>query len=188
MSKNLFIISGANGSGKSTFANEILRLYPNIEFVNADNIAKELNDDVSNVQIQAGKIAINKMNELIDLNKSFIIETTLSGSYTKKIIEKAKLNDYTINLIYVFVDNVDICINRVKNRVLKGGHNVPKEDIIRRYYKSINNFFEYIKIADSWKLIYNGLGNSIIVANGNRNIINIKNHKLYNNFLKKVEK
>ena len=68
MSKNLFIISGANGSGKSTFANEILRLYPNIEFVNADNIAKELNDDVSNVQIQAGKIAINKMNELIDLN------------------------------------------------------------------------------------------------------------------------
>lgn len=98
--KNLYIIAGANGSGKSTLASELLP-YENLEYLNADDIAKEIcPENIESVKIRAGKIVLDKLAKLLDNHKSFAIETTLSGKNHIKTIEKAKAFGYKITLIF----------------------------------------------------------------------------------------
>lgn len=80
------------------------------------------------------------MQEILNSNKSFAVESTLSGNNIIKIIEKAKQKNYRIVLVYSFLQNCATCIARVKNRVKNGGHDVPEADIVRRYCKSITKF------------------------------------------------
>ena len=136
MSKSLFIIAGANGSGKTTLAKELLKEY-SLDFINADEIARAINpDDLHSVRIQAGKEVFKKLNEMLSQDKSFALETTLSGNFLVKVLKQAKIQGYNTALVYSFVDNPDICIERIKVRVRTGGHHVPDEDVIRRYYRS----------------------------------------------------
>lgn len=140
--KLLYIIAGANGSGKSTLA-EVLLKEKNLEFLNADEIAKEICPDaIDSVPISAGKLYFKRLNKYFQNNKSFAVESTLSGNNIVRIIKKAKQQNYKIILIYSFLKNCAICIERVKKRVENGGHNVPDEDIIRRYYKSVVKFWD----------------------------------------------
>lgn len=155
--KFLYIIAGANGSGKSTLANVLLK-EKKLSFLNADEIAKELSPDaIDIVPISAGKEYFKRLNLFFESDISFAVESTLSGNNIKRIIEKAKLKNYKIILVYSFLQNCAVCIKRVKNRVKNGGHNVPEADIIRRYYKSIIKFWnEYRFLVDEWSLFYNG--------------------------------
>ncbi len=131
--KVLYIIAGANGSGKSTLA-EILLKEKKLEFLNADEIAKEISPNVINsVPISAGKEYFKRLGIFLKSGKSFAIESTLSGSNIIRIIKKAKQQDYKIIIVYSFLQNCTTCIERVKKRVENGGHNVPGEDIVRRY-------------------------------------------------------
>lgn len=183
-SKSLYIIAGANGSGKSTLA-KILLKEKQLEFLNADDIAKEIAPNaMNNVPISAGKVYFQRLNLYFKNNKSFAVETTLSGKNTLKIIEQAKKQNYTIILIYSFLNNCTSCINRVRKRVQNGGHNVPEQDITRRYYKSIYNFWnKYQFLVDEWTIFYNGYDYApIIIANGNKNNIKISNSAMYNEF------
>lgn len=154
--KTLYIISGANGSGKTTFAKNFSKVN-DLYFINADEIAKELDSkNITKYKIKAGKIFFSEFNKNLKLNKSFVIETTLSGRYLINYIKKAKELKYNISLIYLFLENPNININRVKNRVLNGGHHVPQSDIIRRYYRSKNMFWNIFKnIVDTWSIYYN---------------------------------
>ena len=181
----LYIIAGANGTGKSTLASELL-LDENIEFLNADDIAKELcPDNIESVKIKAGKIVLEKLNKLLLNKKSFAIETTLSGKNHIKTIEKAKTLGYKTVIIYSYLDNPLICKTRIKIRVLNGGHNIPKEDIIRRFYRSRENFYKiYKNLVDEWSLFYNGNSNYIKVAEFDNNKIEILDETMYNNFIK----
>ncbi len=156
-SNTLYIIAGANGSGKSTFA-EVLLKEKKLEFLNADEIAKEISPDaINSVPISAGKEYFKRLNAFFRLNKSFAIETTLSGNNIVRIINKAEQQNYKITLVYSFLQNCTTCIARVKQRVENGGHDVPEEDIIRRYYKSIVKFWDkYRFMVDKWTLFYNG--------------------------------
>ena len=155
--KQLYIIAGANGSGKSTLA-EILLPKKDLEFLNADNIAKEIAPEaINSVPISAGKIYFKRLNEYLKNNKSFAVESTLSGNNIIRIIKDARKRNYKIILVYAFLQNCTDCIERVQNRVKNGGHNVPQEDIIRRYYKSIIKFWdEYRLMVDEWTIFYNG--------------------------------
>lgn len=155
--KVLYIIAGANGSGKSTLANVLLK-EKQLEFLNADEIAKEISPDaIDKVPISAGKLYFQRLKEFFKENKSFAIETTLSGNNIIRIIEQARKQNYKIILVYTFLPNCTTCIERVRKRVQNGGHNVPEADIIRRYYKSIVNFWEkYRFIVDEWSMFYNG--------------------------------
>lgn len=154
--KTLYIISGANGSGKTTFAKNFAKLN-DLYFINADEIAKELDsENITKYKIKAGKIFFSELKKNLESNKSFVIETTLSGKYLVEYIKQAKELDFTISLIYLFLETPDININRVKNRVLNGGHHIPQDDIIRRYYRSKNMFWSIYKdLADSWSIYYN---------------------------------
>lgn len=182
--KILYIIAGANGSGKSTLA-EVLLHEKNLEFLNADNIAKEISPDaIDKVPISAGKLYFKRLNEYFNVNKSFAVESTLSGNNIIRIIEKAKQQSYHIILIYTFLQNCTTCIERVKKRVKNGGHNVAEADIIRRYYKSILNFWtKYKKITDEWILFYNGYDYApSIVSFGQQDKYAIINKELQNKF------
>ncbi len=154
--KTLYIISGANGSGKTTFAKDFSSAN-SLSFINADEIAKELDsENITKYKIKAGKIFFSEFKRNLESNKSFVIETTLSGKYLENYIKKARDLEYNISLIYLFLENPDININRVKNRVLNGGHHIPQDDIIRRYYRSKNMFYNtYKDMVDTWSIYYN---------------------------------
>ena len=182
--KQLYIIAGANGSGKSTLA-EVLLPVKKLEFLNADEIAKEIAPNaINSVPISAGKVYFERLNEFFKNEKSFAVESTLSGNNIVRIINKAKSQNYKIVLVYSFLDNCTNCIERVKKRVKNGGHNVPEEDIIRRYYKSIIKFWdEYRLLVDEWSLFYNGYDYApTIVSYGKTKYCVIINEEAQENF------
>ncbi len=157
MSKILYIIAGANGSGKTTFAMNFAKL-EGLRFINADEIAKEYDPkDLQKYKIKAGKKFFQELNEALNKQESFIIETTLSGRYLVKVIKQAKKLNFKISLIYLFLETKMENVYRVKNRVLKGGHNIPTQDILRRYERS-RDLFEnvYKNMVDEWMLVFNG--------------------------------
>lgn len=186
--KILYIIAGANGSGKSTLASELLPT-KNLEFLNADEVAKEICPKrIESVKIQAGKIVLEKLDKFLNSGKSFAIETTLAGKNHIKTIQKAKDLGYQVVLIYSYLDNSDFCENRIKVRVLNGGHDIPKEDIIRRFYRSRENFwYIYKDLVNEWNLFYNGTPEYILVAQYANNKIEVFSESLYNEFIKDFE-
>ena len=136
-------------------------------FINADEIAKAYDpDDIQKYKIKAGKTFFRQLDEKLQGNNSFVIETTLSGKYLVKVIEKAKRKRFKVVLIYLYLENNRENVLRVKNRVLTGGHNVPEEDIIRRYYRSKALFLNtYKEMCDEWLLFYNGDDKFELIAN-----------------------
>lgn len=153
----LIIIAGANGVGKTTFARPYVAEF-GFDFLNADDIAKTLADagDPSPM-IAAGRVFFEKLNQALDNQLSIVVETTLSGSYINKVAKRAKGLGYKIKLIYIFIESPEACVERVKIRIVKGGHEVPEEDVKRRFYRSLSNFWDnFREMSDEWILYFNG--------------------------------
>ena len=163
--KRLYLIAGANGSGKSTIARELLPS-EELQFVNPDDIASELNPaNPEKAKVTAGKEALRRINALFDKNVSFAIETTLSGMVHIKTLRRAKELGYRSTIIYVFVDSPEVCIARIAVRVKNGGHYIPDDDVRRRYIRSKHNFLKvYAPLACQWTLFYNGASQTDMVA------------------------
>ena len=167
MKKNLFIIAGCNGAGKTTASFTILPEILNCkEFVNADEIAKGLSPfQPERVSFEAGRIMLNRINELLETNKNFAFETTLATKSYKSKIAEAKSKNYSVTLLFFWLQNVELAIERVKTRVLEGGHNIETEVIKRRYINGIKNLFEiYLPIADEIMIFDNSEGKHILIA------------------------
>lgn len=182
--KKLYIISGCNGAGKTTASYTIL---PEIldckEFVNADEIAKGLSPfQPEKVTFEAGRIMSNRINELLLGRENFAFETTLSTrSYKCKIIE-AKQQGYRVILLFFWLQNVELARERVKTRVLEGGHNIDPEVIERRYFRGIKNLFEiYLPIVDAVLIFDNSEGKHELLADKQTNgLLNIVNQEKFN--------
>lgn len=181
--QQMIIIGGANGSGKTTFSKEILAL-TGFHFLNADEIEKEL----ATSKIQAGKEFFKRLNEIILKNEDFVLESTLSGGYLVKVIEKAKECGYNVELCYIFLKSPEDCIQRIKLRVALGGHFIPDEDVRRRFYRSKENFWKiYKNLTDSWVMIYNSaIENPQRVAVGDKENHIIELEELFDKFLKDI--
>ena len=132
----LFVISGCNGAGKTTASYTILPEMLNCtEFVNADEIAKELDPFApENVALRASKLMLERMMELVRKKADFAIETTLATKSLRNIILDAQEQGYSVTLVYFWLNVPQLAIERVKLRVASGGHNVDEAVIVRRYY------------------------------------------------------
>lgn len=168
---NLFLVAGCNGVGKTTASKSFLpkRLRCR-EFINADEIARGISPfQPETVSITAGKIMIERIEEMINNNKDFAVETTLTSHQTKSLIDLAKKNSYKITLIFIYLDSVELAIKRVNDRVKSGGHDVEKDIIRRRFSKGVFNFFKYFKDkVDYWIILNNSKINPVVVAEGNK--------------------
>ena len=170
--RNLYIISGPNGAGKTTASYTVLPKILNCkEFVNADEIARGLSPfNPDGMAIEAGKLMLKRIDELLQKEESFSIETTLSTRSYFKLVETAHQKGYNVTLLYFWLESPEQAIERVAERVSKGGHDIPKDVIIRRYWAGLNNLFDiYMPIVDSWILVNNSQTPRIIVALGGKN-------------------
>lgn len=176
MKPNLYIIAGCNGAGKTTASFTIL---PEIldckEFVNADEIARGLSPfNPESVAIKAGKLMLERINLLFESKVNFAFETTLATkSYKHKII-KAKELGYKVILIFFWLENVELAIQRVKIRVAEGGHNIPNDVIESRYFAGIKNLFDiYLPIIDEAMIFDNTNPKPELLFTKSNNDINI---------------
>lgn len=170
---NLYIIAGCNGAGKTTASYTVLPEMLNCnEFVNADEIAKGISPfQPEKAAIDAGKIMLTRIQELIAARVDFSFETTLSPKYFLNLIGKAQEKGYFVTLVFFWLSSVDLAIERVKMRVNEGGHNIPEETIRRRYKMGIKNLVNnYIPICDYWIITNNSEGPFTVVAEGLKDI------------------
>ena len=190
--KQLYIIAGCNGAGKTTASFTIL---PEIlgckEFINADEIAKGLSPfQPESVAMQAGRIMLARMDELLQKGETFAFETTLATKSYKQKIEWAQANGYEVTLLFFWLCNVAMAKERVAQRVAEGGHNIPLETIERRYYNGIANLFAiYIDMVDICYIFDNSEGERTPIAKkykGEKEII--YNTDLYNQMKNSYEK
>ena len=143
----LSIFAGPNGAGKSTLTAS--GLFGDAKIIDPDAIARELSpENPSAVASRAGKRALDLRKELLSKKQSFVIETTLSGNSTLSLIDEAKANGYRVELRYIGLNDVDLAKVRVAGRVSSGGHDVPDEDITRRFGRSLENLPEAISRSD----------------------------------------
>src|SRR5437773_284144 len=150
----IYLIAGCNGVGKTIFAKEFLPSIGIIRFLNADEIARGLSPlDPSVVAFKAGRLLLSELRELLDRHETFALESTLSGKTYVKIFEQAKRRGYAIELHFVWIPDVREAIRRVRQRVIEGGHDVPAEDIRRRFTRSIQHLLDdYASLATKWFL------------------------------------
>lgn len=152
----LYIISGCNGAGKTTASFNILPELLNCkEFVNADEIARGLSPfQPEKVSIEAGRLMLTRIDELLKSREDFSFETTLSTKSFISTINRARERGYYITLIFFWLESIQLAKDRVKKRVAEGGHNIEAEVIERRYTAGIRNLFKlYADKVDSL-LIY----------------------------------
>lgn len=148
---NLYIISGCNGAGKTTASFTVLpEMLDCQEFVNADEIARGLSPfQPEKVAVEAGRIMLQRIDELLKKEVDFAIETTLATRSYAQTIKRAKTQGYNVTLVYFWLSSPELAIARVKRRVAEGGHNIPEEVIRRRYRNGIHHLFNlFLPICD----------------------------------------
>ncbi len=163
----IIVIAGPNGAGKSTLAATYIP--PSVPFLNADEIAKGLTaEETPNKDVMAGRIMLRQLDELEAQSASFAVETTLASRSLAPRITRLQASGYRFRLIYVWVPNADLSVQRVAERVRRGGHHIPEDVIRRRYEAGLRNFFQiYAPLADKWALFNNSvLGRPQVVARG----------------------
>ena len=172
MNKNLYIISGCNGAGKTTASYTVL---PEVldckEFVNADEIARGLSPfNPESVAIEAGRLMLQRIEDLLAKDETFSIETTLATKSYISLVRRAQAKGYTVRLLFFWLNSPELALQRISERVAKGGHNIPEPIVRRRYVAGIRNLFcLFMSEVDSWEIYDNSVFPAIQIASGRKN-------------------
>ncbi len=152
MTPTLCLIGGCNGAGKTTLAKELLPRLGLMRFLNADEIARGLSPlDPTLCAFKAGRLVIEEAKAMIAAGASFALESTLSGKTYVAMLREAKARGFRVVLHYVMIGSAQQAVERVRLRVSLGGHDVPQEDIVRRYDRSLRHLLDdYLPLADEW--------------------------------------
>ena len=166
----VIMLAGPNGAGKSTAAPRLLHETLGItEFVNADVIARGLSGFApERAAIRAGRIMLERLDELVQQRVTFALETTLSGRAFAPWLEGLIAGGYEFQLFYLWLRSPELAIERVARRVSHGGHSIPPDVIRRRYYAGLRNLFElYLPLANHWLIGDNSVdGEFVHIASG----------------------
>ena len=164
---NMYIIAGPNGAGKTTASYTLLPTMLNcINFVNADEIARGLSPfSPSTVDVQAARIMLQRIDELLALKEDFAIETTLATRSYVGLVKRAQALGYKVHLLFFCLESPEQAIQRVAQRVKEGGHNVPTDVIRRRFQLGIANLVNlFIPICDTTHVWNNTKGEAQLIA------------------------
>ena len=178
----LYIIAGSNGAGKTTFAETFLPHYAGcVEFVNADMIAKGLSPFASEkAAMQAGRLMLERIRSLMGRGADFALETTLAGRTYASILRYAREEGYTTRLAYVWVPSAEMSVQRVADRVRRGGHNIPADVIRHRFSRSLANLFHlYMPLLDTWGIYDNSRESPRLVARSRAGAVEVFDTELY---------
>ena len=151
----IYLIAGPNGVGKTTFAREFLpKEVKCVRFMNADEVARGLSPFAPEAAaIRAGRVVLAEIRSAIRARDSFGWESTLAGRGHARLLRRARDLGYEVELHYLAVPRVSICVDRVARRVTEGGHHVPTSDIRRRFERSLANLIDvYLEFADRWTI------------------------------------
>ena len=161
----LLIIGGPNGAGKTTVTSQILKheWVEGCEYINPDFIARDKYGDWNSQEMifKAVKFAEKQRENCLINRSSLIFETVLSAPDKINFIQRAKQRDYFVRLFFICTDNPQINALRIAQRVMHGGHDVPIQKIISRYYKSIANCILLSKIVDRLYVYDNSIENGL---------------------------
>ena len=163
------MLAGINGAGKTTASRALLadtlRL---MTFVNADVIAQGLSGfDPEAVAIRAGRIMLERLQELASERADFAFETTLAARTYAGWLEELRQSGYGVHLYYFWLDSPNLAVARVAARVLAGGHNIPEATIRHRFHRNIRNLFElYMPVVTSWQAYDNSGDEPRLIAYG----------------------
>jgi predicted ABC-type ATPase len=147
--RRIIIIAGSNGAGKTTFAREFLPKEP------------------ANAAIRAGRLMIDEIESHVRRKESFAFETTLAGRRYARMIPQWQGIGYRIKLVFLYLKEVKIAIERVRVRVRQGGHDVPEDVIRRRYEAGWRNFQQvYKRLVDTWVLYDNSAERPLLLEAG----------------------
>lgn len=169
--KRLYIIAGCNGAGKTTASKRFL---PSIldcrQWVNADEIAYGLSPlDPQSVSFQAGRLMLERIQELLSQDEIFAIETTLSTRAYRNLVLQAQAKGYQVELVFFYLPSPQLAIRRIAHRVKNGGHHVPDDVVVRRYYRGLRNLKEiFMPIVDQWTIYRFENNTYIIMAKGQK--------------------
>jgi len=171
MKPQLVLIAGPNGAGKSTLAPTLMKeKFRNVEFVNADSIAQGLSAfRPETVAFEAGRLMLKRLHALANDRKDFAFESTLSSQSYARWIEQLQEKGYRFYLIFLWLESTDLAVQRVRERVKAGGHDVPEAVIRRRYTRGIKNFLNlYRPLANSWAFYDNSQKEPVLIASGGK--------------------
>jgi predicted ABC-type ATPase len=167
---NIIIIAGPNGAGKTTASADILVGALAVhEFVNADIIAKGLSSfQPETVAFDAGRIMLQRLHQLTDQRADVAFETTLASRTFASWIKTRAQTGYQFRLFFLSLPSADMAVERVRTRVLEGGHHIQEDVIRRRYEAGLKNFFRvYRPLAASWRFYDNSnSGGGRLIASG----------------------
>ncbi len=155
----IIVVGGPNGAGKTTTAARILPygLHEG-QFLNADFMARGVSPhDPAGAAVEAGRMMLTRMRQCREAKQSFSFESTLASRGIARFLIQAKAEGYIVRMGYVTLARPELSVLRVAQRVSRGGHDIPKDVIVRRYWRSLVNFERLYKpLCDAWTLYDNG--------------------------------
>lgn len=163
----VYVIAGPNGAGKTTFAQQYLPRHAKCdEFINADLIAAGLSPFKPESQsVAAGRLMLDRIDELTAAERNFAFETTLAGrGHAKRLQKMRNERGYKVAMFFIWLPAVEQAMARVAARVREGGHDIPEQTIRRRYRLGIQNFGRlYAPVIDHW-VVYDGSRRPAIIV------------------------
>lgn len=180
-SPQLVVVGGPNGCGKTTFARYYART-ESLPYLGADDIAFEMAPhDPASVRVKAGRAFSRRLSAALAEGASLVIESTLAGASLARTVAAARSAGYRVTIILVFLDSVELCLHRIAERVAQGGHDVPEEDVRRRFERVFPVFWQqYRPHADRCLLVFNGGESFLAVAESTGDVWTIYDSHVWN--------